>query len=93
MIAGKTGVLTLNGEDKYDRQLVRLSINNKDVEELMLLKGLAWLYNKDDILSGLEYAAQMNNAGLWACKRRIPPWQYRRLSKTAKAMFGHCDNG
>jgi endonuclease YncB( thermonuclease family) len=93
MIAGKTGVLTLNGEDKYHRQLVRLSINNKDVEEMMVLKGLAWLFNKDDILTGMETSAQLSNAGLWSCKKRIPPWQYRRLSKTAKAMFGRCDNG
>ena len=93
MIVGRTGYLSLNGEDKYHRQLVRLFIHNKDVEELMLLKGLAWLYNKDDTMGLLESAAQLNGYGLWACKRRIPPWQYRRLSKTAKAMFGRCDNG
>lgn len=92
MILGKTGSLTVVGEDKYHRQL-RLVVNNKDVAESMLANGFAWLYNKDDLLKDLELAAQSSNAGLWGCKRRIAPWQYRRLSKTAKTMFSRCDNG
>ncbi|CAN5619077.1 thermonuclease family protein [soil metagenome] len=93
LISNKTGTLTVLRQDRYNRALVKLAIGNSDVQECMLEKGMAWVYTNythDKYLQLLELNAQTLQAGLWACKRRIPPWQFRGLSKTAKQFFAGC---
>lgn len=93
LISNKTGTLTVIRQDRYNRALVKLAISNSDVQESMIEKGMAWVYTNythDKNLQLLELNAQKLQAGLWACKRRIPPWQFRGLSKTAKQFFAGC---
>ena len=94
LISNKTGTLVILKEDRYHRLLVRLSVGNKDVQESMIERGMAWVYTSytsDKQLKESELTAQRMQVGLWSCQRRIPPYQFRTLSKSAKEMFAGCD--
>ena len=94
LIKNKTGVLTIVKQDRYNRLLVKLVVGHTDVQEAMLEQGMAWVYTNytnDKYLRMLELQAQSGEAGLWACKQRLPPWQFRGLSKSGKAFFASCN--
>ena len=94
LIGGKLVSMTILKDDRYGRLLVRLSEGGRDIQEHLVEKGMAWVYTghaNDRQLLATEAEAQQQQAGLWGCKRRVSPWQYRGLSKQAKKMFANCE--
>lgn len=73
--------LELHGRDRNGRRIGRVSVDGRDVGVDLLRAGFAWhyrRYNCDPALARLEAAARRARRGLWADKKPIPPWQWRR---------------
>lgn len=71
--------------DTYKRILGVVHYGNGKVLNRDLLKaGLAWHYkhyNNDPYLAKLETQARKQRKGLWADKKPIPPWEFRRQKR------------
>ncbi|TRW24795.1 nuclease [Flavobacterium zepuense] len=92
---GKTVTVSSNGKrDRYNR--IVGTIVTKDgvnVNEALLKAGLAWHYKQysknHPELSDLEEQARQSQLGLWADKKPVAPWDWRknkRKKKTAAAI-------
>lgn len=68
------------GEDIYGRTLADVFIDSKNVAEILLENGQAWVYKKYSVnrtYFKLETLAKENNLGLWAIKNPVEPWVFR----------------
>lgn len=71
------------GEDRYDRMLGRLYVENRDINREMVREGHAWVYRRyslDARLLADERAAREGRRGLWSLpeSETVPPWEWRR---------------
>jgi endonuclease YncB( thermonuclease family) len=69
--------------DRYGRHVGRIRVDGaaETVNRIQLRRGLAWVYtqySKDASLKTLERGAAASRLGLWADKKPVPPWQWRR---------------
>ncbi len=82
--------VSINGIDKYHRQLGNLNCNQQDASSYMLKNGHAWFYqhysNKAE-LATLEASARKNKLGLWQEEKPTPPWVWRYLIKQKASAF------
>lgn len=79
------------GGDKYGRTIGWVSVDGKDVNAAMLESGLAWHFKKYDDrqeMAGREEAAKQAKAGLWQERDPIPPWEWRKMSKSERQRSG-----
>ncbi|WP_298031856.1 thermonuclease family protein [uncultured Desulfovibrio sp.] len=73
-------------KDRYGRTVGIVTLQNGDVlQELLLDRGLAWVYeryctNCDDWRS-LQDNARRNHKGLWSDKSPMPPWEWRKRNR------------
>jgi len=84
LIFNKTVVVKATDIDRYGRTIGLVSIDNLNVNEMLLSAGLAWHYKKYDISeiwSEIERKAREGKKGLWIMDDPVPPWEYRK-SKT-----------
>jgi hypothetical protein len=76
-------------DKKYDRLVARVTIEGRDISELLVADGLAWHYvrfSDDPVLAAAEAAARAAKRGLWIDAAPIAPWEWRargRLSPHA----------
>ena len=67
--------------DQYDRLVVRVTSQGKDVSVELLKAGLAWhytQYSSDATLAAAEQDARKARRGLWVDPNAVPPWVARR---------------
>jgi len=85
LVFGKEVRVEVVSKDKYGRTLARVSylgkLHHRSLEESLLQAGLAWWYrkySKDKKLGQIEEEARKAKRGLWADKKPVPPWEWRR---------------
>lgn len=84
-LAGKHVEVQQVDKDRYGRTIGDISVGGKRIAVEMIRAGLAWHYVQfapdDQDLASAELVARSANRGLWADKRYVEPWQWRKLSK------------
>lgn len=80
LVEGRVVTFTDTGHDRYDRNLVRISVDGMDVNAEMVRRGMAWqysAYSSDPGLAGAEQDARRFRRGLWSQDNPVPPWEWR----------------
>lgn len=83
-IAGKTVTVKYNKTDKYKRILGTIYYQNKDINLQQINDGYAWVYKKysnNQTYSKAERIARDKKVGLWADKKPLEPWEFRKKRK------------
>lgn len=84
---GKTAEVRVRDRDRYGRSIGMLICNGVDANADLVRNGLAWVYVQyapaGSPLYSLESDARRRGLGLWADSNPIPPWDWRRGSRTA----------
>ena len=84
LIFDKQVVIKNHGVDLYGRTLGRIICGNLDVNLEMVKRGMAWhflKYSKEKALADAEKEASEAKRGLWADKKPVPQWEYRKAKK------------
>jgi endonuclease YncB( thermonuclease family) len=78
--------------DKYGRQVGKILVGGVDVNLEQVKRGLAWHYKAyareqhridRQAYAAAEATARAVQIGLWREKEVVPPWEFRRLRKSA----------
>jgi len=72
-------------KDKYGRTVGTIFIKGQNINAEMIRQGMAWVYRKytnDQKLYSLEAEAKQAKRGLWATKKPIEPWLWRKGKRT-----------
>jgi endonuclease YncB( thermonuclease family) len=98
LVFGKQVRVVQKDVDRYSRVVGMVFIGNVCVNQEIIRAGLGWTYNrycKADICRewvSMEAKAKIKKTGLWAHSDPIPPWDYRRgtrsTSKTQAELGG-----
>ena len=91
LVYGKSVGVEPIEQDRYDRLVARLWLDDLDVNAEMIRQGAAWVYRRyadDAAYCAYETAARDLGRGLWALPReqRAAPWEWRRR-KTLGGRF------
>ena len=91
LVYGKSVGVEPIEQDRYDRLVARLWLDDLDVNAEMIRQGAAWVYRRyadDAAYCAYEKAARDLGRGLWALPReqRAAPWEWRRR-KTLGGRF------
>lgn len=74
--------------DHYGRTVANVRCGDTDVATAQVRSGLAWVYtpyaSTHPALEPLQRQARTSSTGLWAQRRPLPPWEYRRRYKGPK---------
>lgn len=73
------------GSDKYGRTICRISVGGYDINRAQIERGMAWAYRRyttDPTYLAAERSARAAARGLWQDKEPVPPWEYRRDSRS-----------
>ena len=71
--------------DRYGRIVGRVYVNELNINRELVVHGFAWVYRKysdDAELLALEAKAKKKGLGLWADPDPIPPWEWRKGTRT-----------
>jgi micrococcal nuclease len=95
LVYGKNVLVEPIEQDRYDRLVARLWIDELDVNAEMIKRGAAWVYRRyadDPAYCAYEKAARDLKRGLWALPRdqRAAPWEWRKR-KTLDGRFTDYD--
>ena len=83
---GKAIECNQSGLDRYERTIAVCSVGSTVINLAMVKAGMAWVYRK--YAHGVpEYYAAEDEAhrkmlGLWADQNPVPPWEWRKSTKT-----------
>jgi len=83
-IYGKTVSLSYDKLDRNNRYICWVNADQMQVNEVMLMTGLAWHYTKYDQNSKwakLESEARKSKFGLWKDSNPVEPWIFRKTKK------------
>jgi micrococcal nuclease len=91
LVYGKRVLVEPIEQDRYDRLVAHLWIDDLDVNAEMIKRGAAWVYRRyadDPAYCAYEQAARNLGRGLWALPRdqRAAPWEWRQR-KTLGGRF------
>ena len=78
---GKTITIHHTGYDRWQRLLAFVEADGMIVNAELIKRGLAWHskeYSDDTELAELENNARRERMGLWADKKPIEPWEWRK---------------
>jgi len=87
MVAGKQVLIESDKQDRYGRDLGKIILNGKDINQEQVKAGMAWWYRyykkqqpPDDQMAyeAAESSAKANRLGLWADTNPINPYEWRR---------------
>lgn len=86
LVANKNVFIVENSKDRYNRILGVIYLDNKNINEILVINGLAWAYRYkqkpiDIKIAELELKAKNNRVGLWADEDPIEPYIYRKKNK------------
>lgn len=74
--------------DRYGRVLGTVYLDQKNINLQMVASGYAWAYRRyvtDIAYCRAEAQARDSRRGLWAEKKPIPPWQWRRMKRASRS--------
>jgi micrococcal nuclease len=88
---GKVVTVTSTGKrDRYHRIVGTITTQQGvNVNEELVRAGMAWhykQYSKNDDLAALEEEARTEKAGLWADKRAVAPWDWRKNKRKKRTV-------
>ena len=69
-------------DTRWGRVVGTLKVDGRDVNQVMVAAGMAWVYRKYVVrwvLLDVEAEARAARRGLWADAQAEPPWEWRRL--------------
>ena len=74
--------------DRYKRVVAHVLLQDgRNLQELLLQAGLAWVYDgyckNCQLWKVLQAEAKTERRGLWADKNSVPPWEWRRAQRGA----------
>lgn len=72
------------GLDCKRREVAKVYLNNRDISELLVSKGFAWVsgeHGNDFSLYQLQGNARAGKVGLWSNPSAVPPWEWRKDPK------------
>jgi len=80
LCAGKYVVVDSIGIDRYKRVLGVVWVDSVNVNEELLINGLAWRYkyNKSQHYLELEQGARKKKINIWSMKNPVAPWDFRK---------------
>lgn len=87
LVANRTVIVETHKKDRYGRQVGKVLVNGKDINIEQVLRGMAWFYRDyageltsvdQQAYERAEAEAAEFHRGLWAEKRPVPPWEFRR---------------
>lgn len=84
MIIGERLVVGREGVDRYQRLLGEVYVGKRNINQVMVEKGLAWHYVKYDKggdLADVQDTARVAKKGLWSEDGPVEPWLYRRQKR------------
>lgn len=85
---GKMVTVTNTGRDRYGRIVGKVvTEEGLNVNEELVKSGFAWhykQYSNSTVLGDYEQQARDQKLGLWAAKRPVAPWVYRRNKRNAR---------
>lgn len=87
-VFGKKVTLKGTSKDRYGRSLGDVYHAGRWINLEMVQEGWAWhykQYSNDQKLADAEVAARKIRRGLWSAPAPLPPWDYRRGSKSASS--------
>jgi endonuclease YncB( thermonuclease family) len=86
LIAGKTVRVKYRSKDRYGRILGTVYVGNRNVNEEMVRKGLAWQYryNNSKNLARLQAEAKARKLNIWSAKSPVDPYDYRKNRRKKK---------
>ena len=87
-IFGKTIEVKDHGQDRYGRTIGDIYLGKRWINLEMVKEGYAWhykQYSKDQKLAEAELEARRALKGLWVDSSPIPPWKYRKGTKSASS--------
>lgn len=73
------------GRDRYGRTIASVSCRGEDAGASQVRAGLAWAYDRyrpGPEIQRLQEQARAAGAGLWADTAPVPPWEWRKKSRT-----------
>lgn len=80
-------------EDRYQRKVGKVLVDNTDINLEQVKLGYAWHYKKyqknqsprdRELYSHAESVASANKVGLWADSNPVAPWDFRKKSKDSQ---------
>jgi len=96
LVFGKTVTVNILTKDRYRRVLGRVTLDGKNINLEQVNRGFAWFYRfyakglRPEDAAAYEQAeaiARKEKRGLRADGEPMPPWDYRRSGRPAKAEF------
>lgn len=73
------------GRDRYGRTIASVSCRGEDAGAAQVRAGLAWAYDRyrpGPEIQRLQELARAAGVGLWADAAPVPPWEWRKKSRT-----------
>ena len=87
-IFNQTVIVTSNSTDRYRRWIADLHLGERWINREMIAEGWAWWYRQystNALLSRAQDEALAARLGLWSDPHPLPPWDFRRQARTARA--------
>lgn len=85
LIGNKQVVVEVVGQDRYNRIIGKIYLDNVYINNLLVEYGCAWWYRKyaplETDLEISEKSAQERKLGLWRFENAVPPWKWRYKNK------------
>lgn len=87
LVGGKTVFIDIIRRDRSGRLNAVMTIEGKNVNEILVAKGWAWVIPDDcmqpfcDDWRKLQEEASRNRIGLWTALNPQPPWEWRKHNK------------
>jgi micrococcal nuclease len=86
MVFGKIVIVQEMDRDRYGRTVAWVWVDGQSLNKELVKAGFAWWYRyyalHDEELRTLEAKARKDKLGLWSQPNPIPPWKFRRESRT-----------
>ncbi len=92
ILSGNRIMITPHKKDLYGRMLVRVTVNGKRLDSMLIRRGFAWhyaAYSNDSVLKQCMQDAILDKTGLWRCGKEsvCPPWLYRKYDYRNKRKY------
>jgi len=87
LVSGREVRLDLISGDAYRRIVARVFVDGRDVAEMLVRDGHAWVrreYAHESALIPFEERARAAKRGLWAESAPVAPWVWRKLNRSRR---------
>jgi micrococcal nuclease len=102
LVSGRTVKVTSSRTDRYGRTLGKVQLDDKNINYVQAMQGMAWFYrdyakdlSRDDAAAyeQAEQTARTDKRGLWADPPPVAPWENRKGKRDAVAKVKPVTNG